>query len=154
MAADNTDKLLNAIKKPDSISDRDAGLAKAFAKGKMMEGFTVGSFCKEHSVSTKTWYELLADNDFKAYLSQIQAVLIPDDERQAYEAMKKHLLKIPYLQNPTPKQIEIFMDVFSYVVEADKRDRMDALGIADGNKPVNEKTVDEKKAILLSRLKG
>ena len=154
MAADNSKKLLDAIKKPDGISDRYAGIAKDYVRAKMMDGFTIGTFCKGHNLSTKTWYDLLEKDEFKAYISQLQAVLIPDDERQAYEQMKKHLLKIPYMQKPTSKDIELFLSVFSYVVEADKQERMQALGISDGKKSVDTRTVEERKASLFERLKS
>lgn len=149
---EQTEQALAAVAVPAKLSPQKAQLARIFAKEKLMEGFTVGNFCSDNGISTKTWYEWLEEADFKSYLNQVQSAIIPDDEREAFQQLKKHILKLPYKQNPTPKEIEMFMDVFGYVAEADKRERMEALGISDEQKP-DIKTLEEKKASLLSRLK-
>jgi hypothetical protein len=38
------------------------------------------------------------------------------------------------------------------VVESDKRQRMEELGLAEGSKPYSAKSLEEKKQALLSRL--
>ncbi|QPC47363.1 phBC6A51 family helix-turn-helix protein [Mangrovibacillus cuniculi] len=149
-----TEQHVNAIKPPASLSVQQVELAKKFVKAKMLEGFTVGGFCKENRLSTSTWYEWQESADFKKYMDEVQSAVIPSDERDAFQAMKKHILKLAYLQNPTPKQVELFMDTFEYVAEADKKERMKALGISDEAKGSDEKTIEEKRKRLLTRLKG
>ncbi|WP_368298544.1 phBC6A51 family helix-turn-helix protein [Cytobacillus firmus] len=149
---EKTEKALAAVAVPVKLSPQKAQLARLFAKEKLLEGFTVSNFCSDNGISTKTWYEWMEEADFKSYLNQVQSAIIPDDEREAFQQLKKHILKLPYKQNPTPKEIEMFMDVFGYVAEADKRERMEALGISDEKKP-DIKTLEEKRNSLLSRLK-
>ncbi|MDF2039864.1 phBC6A51 family helix-turn-helix protein [Cytobacillus oceanisediminis] len=148
---EQTEKALAAVAVPANLSPQKAQLARLFAKEKLMEGFTVSGFCSDNGISTKSWYEYLEEADFKSYLNQVQSAIIPDSERDAYEAMKKHILKLAYKTSPTPKEVELFMETFSYIQEADKRERMEALGISDEKKP-DTKTLEEKKASLLSRL--
>lgn len=147
--------LINAITVPSHLSERQISLAKQFVKSRMMDGFTIAKFCKENGISTKTWYGFMEDEHFQYYLQEIQGAVIPTDEREAYEKIKKKIMEIADKQNPSVKEIELFTDTFAYVVEADKRERMDALGLTEeAVKASSFKTVDEKKALLLSRLKG
>lgn len=147
------DQLVNTIAVPSGVSEKQARLAKAFVKAKMLEGFTVSNFCSENNISSKSWYEWMEKPEFKRYLNEVSSAVIPDDEREAFQALKKHLLKIPYMQSPTPKQIEMFLSVFEYVQEADKVDRMKALGIDNQQTSnITGQSLEDRKRILLSRL--
>ncbi|ARK23657.1 hypothetical protein SporoP37_02425 [Sporosarcina sp. P37] len=147
--------LINAITVPSHLSDKAVSLAKQFVKSRMMDGFTIAEFCKSNGISTKTWYGFMEDEHFQDYLQQIQDAVIPTDEREAYEKIKKKIMQIADKQNPSVKEIELFTDTFAYVVEADKRERMDALGLTEeAVKASSFRTIEEKKASLLSRLKG
>lgn len=148
------EQLINAIEPPHTLSDRQVHLAKLFVKEQMLDGFTVQNFCSANSLSSKSWYSWIDDADFKYYLNQIQDAVIPQDEKKAYEQMKKHLLKIPYMQNPSPKQIELFMDVFSYLADHDKKQKMESLGISNTNKTSSSKSVEDRKNALIGRLTG
>lgn len=153
MRKDLNKSLIESIPVPTSLTQKQVTIAQNYAKAKM-EGTSITQFCTDNGISTKSYYAWVNDNDdFKKYLHDVQSATIPDDERQAFQQLKKHLLKIPYKSNPTPKEIELFMDVFKYVAEADKQERMQELGISNISKPHAEKTVDERKKALLSRLK-
>ncbi|MFJ7738869.1 phBC6A51 family helix-turn-helix protein [Lysinibacillus sp. NPDC097287] len=147
-------QLIDAISAPYSLSEKQVSLAKKLVKEKMLEGFTVQNFCKENGISTKTYYEWFENPDFNYYVNQLQDAVIPSDENEAFQKIKKHILKIADKPNPSIKEIELFTDTFSYVVEADKRERMEALGMLDTTKPATATSVEERKARLLSRLKG
>lgn len=152
---DKAQKLINAIKVPASLNERQVMLVKSFAKSKMMDGFTVGSFCRENNLSTATWYSYLENDDFKAYLNDVSNSIVPADEKEAYSKIKKKIMQIAEKENPSIKEIELFTNTFAYVIEADKKERIEALGLSDESiKTGGFKTVDEHKAILLSRLKG
>ncbi len=149
------EQLINAITVPSNLSEKQAMLAKQFAKSRLMDGFTVANFCKEQGISTKTWYSNMEDESFQEYLHNVQGAIIPDDERTAYEAIKKKILEIAFKPSPSIKEIELFLGSFSYLVEADRREKMDALGLNEASaKSSSFKTVEEKKATLLSRLMG
>ena len=152
---DKSEALLNAITVPPHLSDKQVMLAKQFVQSRMMDGFTIADFCKENGISSKTWYEYKEDEHFNVYLNEIQNAVIPSDEREAYEKIKKKIMQIADKQNPSVKEIELFTDTFAYVVEADKKERMDKLGLTNkAVKASSHRTVEEKKASLLSRLKG
>ncbi|KOS67117.1 hypothetical protein AEA09_14790 [Lysinibacillus contaminans] len=157
MATNQTNKkaeqLINAIKPPLTLSEQQVNLVKKLVKGRMLEGFTVQNFCKENSISTKTFYEWQESSDFTYYLNEIQNAVIPSDEKEAFQKLKKHILKIADKQNPSIKEIELFTNTFSYVVEQDKRDRMEALGMSGITKLNTAKSLEEKKSLLLQRLK-
>lgn len=147
--------ILDGIEFSDKLSKRQVDIAKAYTIEKMKEKFTINGFCKDFNNSSKTWYEWIEITEFSSYLTALSNAIIPDDARMALKQLKKHLLKIPYKQNPTPKEIEMFMDVFSYVVEADKREQMEKLGL---NKKLTDKvdnrTLEEKCNSLLQRLRN
>ncbi|MFE1246070.1 hypothetical protein ACFW35_18325 [Fictibacillus sp. NPDC058756] len=149
-----SEALIDAIEVPDTLSEHHVNFARKLVKAQMTEGHTVLGFCTANNMSTKTYYEYMENPALKHYMGQIQDVIIPSDEKLAYEQLKKHLLKIPYKANPTPKEIELFTDTFSYVIEADKRQRMAELGLNDSSISSSGKSVEERKAKLLSRLKG
>ena len=97
----------------------------------------------------------MEDEHFQVYLHEIQDAIIPTDEREAYEKIKKKILQISEKPNPSIKEIELFTSTFQYIVQADQRERMDALGLSDeAVKASSFKSIDEKKANLLSRLMG
>jgi hypothetical protein len=148
------EQLINAIEVPYSLNEQQATLAKKLVKAKMLEGFSIQSFCTENNISTKTYYAWQENPDFTFYLNQVSDAIIPADEKEAFQKLKKHILKIADKQNPSIKEIELFTDTFSYVVESDKRERMEALGISDGknNKPNTAKSIEEKRSALLGRL--
>jgi hypothetical protein len=147
------EKLLDSIEVPYSLSEQQATLAKKLVKARMLDGFSIQSFCGENGISTKTYYAWHDIPDFTYYLNQVSDCIIPADEKDAFQKIKKHILKIADKQSPSIKEIELFTDTFSYVVENDKRERMEALGISDGNnKPNTSKSLEEKRNSLLSRL--
>lgn len=149
------EELINAVAVPHTLSEKQVNIAKRYAQEYLLDGFTINDFCSDVGISTKTWYasSFLENPDFVDYLNAIKSAIIPQDEKLAYQELKKHILKLPYKQNITPKEIDMFLEVFGYVAEADKVERMQALGISEGGKkPLSAKSIEEKKASLLSRL--
>lgn len=165
ITADELEAIENDVKKPSSVLDsvevpkglstRQIQIAKHYTIEKMKQGFTINAFCKEFSVSTKSWYEWINEPSFNEYLTALSNAVIPDDEAEAYQQMKKHILRIAYKQNPTPKEIELFMSVFSYHAEADKRYQMEKLGLnKEQSGKVDNRTIEERRNVLLSRLRS
>lgn len=149
-----SEALLDAIAVPFSVSEKQAHIAKKLVAERILGDFNVQDFCKNNALSTKTYYEWFENADFTSYVNQLQDAVIPADERNAYDKIKKHILKIAEKQNPSIKEIELFTETFSYVVEADKRERAEALGISENKKPLSAQSIEDKKSLLLSRLKG
>ena len=147
------EKLLKVIPVPTTINEKQTELAIKYARSKMLEGFTIGTFCSDNKISTKTWYSYLENPDFVTYLAEVQNVVIPTTEKNAYEKFKQHVLRIPYKENPSIKELEFYADTFSYLAENDKRQKINAMD-SENIKASKFASVDERKASLLSRLKG
>lgn len=126
---DKAQQLIDAIAIPAGLNERQAQIAQRYAKSKMMDGHTIAGFCSENGISTKTFYLWMEDAGFRAYLSQIQIAVVPSSEKDAYAKIKLKILQIAEKENPSIKEIELFTDTFAYVVEADKKERMEALGL-------------------------
>lgn len=155
MANNKAQQLIDAIKIPSKLTDKQVMLAKSFAGRKLEDGFTVGNFCKSHGMSTATWYVYMENYDFANYLREVSDAIIPNDEKEAYAKIKKKIMQISEKDNPSIKELELFNSTFSYVIEADKRERIEALGLSDESiKAGSFKTVAERKASILSRLQG
>lgn len=148
----NRETIIDNIPVPMSVNEKQATLARKYVKANVEGNLNIQAFCKENNISTKTLYVWLENPDFKWYLDEIQNVVIPSSEMEAYQKIKQHILKIADKNNPNIKDIQLFLDTFSYVVEADKRERMRELGISDSNKPLTDETLEDKKAVLLQRL--
>ena len=145
--------LIKTIPVPSVLTVEQVAFAVQYARAKMLDGHTVGGFCSDNRISTKTWYKFLEVPEFVSYMADIQNLVIPTNEKDAFNAMKKHILKIPFKESPTIKETELFMDVFGYLAEADKREQMEKLGLNNVDSKAT-KTIEERKASLLTRLKG
>jgi cysteine synthase len=139
---------------PNKLTEQQVNLAKAFVKERHETGISVADFCRNHGISTKTWYEWMKDEVFESYLKALGGSIITDDEREAYQQVKKKIMQMATKPTASVREIELFLNTFSYVVEAEKQERMKELGIVPAHEKANEKTIEEKKAILISRLKG
>lgn len=149
--------LIDAITPPSSLSQQQIEIAKSYVKEKMLENFTMQDFCSKHGISSKTFYneEWLKNPVFTAYVSEVQDATIPADEADAYKKIKRHILGISSKQNPSIKEVELFLSTFSYLAESDKRQQMARLGLSDSAiKSDSHKTIAEKKAVLFQKLRG
>lgn len=154
MANLRAEQLINSIKVPSKLSDRQVQICKLYASKKLEEGFTVGSFCKSQGMSTATFYKYMEDELFSSYLKEVSDAIIPADELQAFQLLKKKVLKIAEKDSPSLAEINLFMTTFPYLVSYDNRMRSSALGLDDESiKKGNTKTIQERKESLLKRLK-
>jgi len=146
------EELLKLIPVPLTLTEKHVELATKFARGKMMDGFTIADFCKHNGISTKTWYGFLEIPEFVSYLGEVQNSVIPANEKDAYQQFKNHVLRIPYKQNPSIKELEFYADTFSYLAENDKRQKLKQLDSENisASKFENHK---ERTENLLSRLR-
>ena len=147
------EQLLKLIPVPNTLNEKQVELSIKYARSKMLEGFTIGNFCSDNKISMKTWYSFLEIPEFQHYLSEVQNAVIPTNEKDAYEKFKQHVLRIPYKENPSIKELEFYADTFSYLAENDKRQKINALDSENIN--ASKFSNDEaRRENLLSRLKG
>lgn len=147
--------LIEAVTVPDKLTERQVTLAKQFVRSKMQEGFTVSEFCSSNSLSSKTWYSWMENPDFSNYVEEIQGAIIPDDEREAYQELKKKIMRIAYKSDPTVKEYDLFLNTFQYIAEEDRRKNMEKRGLTDekGKGTTSGKSHQERKETLLSKLR-
>lgn len=148
-------KDLNEVTVPGELNERQVTLAKAYVKDKHELGVGVSDFCSKYSVSTATWYKWLDNPKFDRYINNLQGNIISDSEKEAYHIVKKKIMQMATKKDASVKEIELFNQHFSYVIEAEKRKAMKELGLTpEGEKGNANRTLAEKKNVLLSRLKG
>lgn len=145
-------KSLKVIEVPATLSEDKVKFAQQFVKMRL-QGMAIDNICSELGHSTKTYYKWIKFDDFKWYVKEIESLYISDDERVAYASVKRYILKKVQEDNPSDKHVDMFFKYFEYVVDAENEKRMRELNIDTGSKG-NFKTVEERKASLLSRLKG
>jgi cysteine synthase len=139
---------------PKGVTEQQVRLAKAFVQERYETGISIADFCRNNGISTKTWYEWMKDEVFESYLKALGGSIISDDERQAYQQVKKKIMEMATKPTASVREIELFLNTFSYIVDAEKQERMKELGIVPAHEKASEKTIEEKKMILLQRLKG
>ena len=129
-------------------------IAKAYSKAQMKEGFTIEGFCKDQHISTKTFYKYKENPAFTKYLGDLVTSLAPEDEMQAYEKMKQHVLKFADKEKPTLPEMKLFFDQFDYLREADRQKQMEKLGLNKSlsDSSVPEVSIEERKTILFAKL--
>ncbi|MFS0637897.1 phBC6A51 family helix-turn-helix protein [Mesobacillus foraminis] len=146
---------MKEIKAPASLNDEQIRLAKAFTAERHQTGISISDFCTKQGISTATWYKWKEDVIFSSYLTALGGTIISDDEREAYQIVKKKIMTEATKANAGVREIQLFLDNFSYIVEAEKQERMKELGIQpEYMKNEKQLSVEEKKASLLQRLKG
>lgn len=138
---------------PDKLSQRQIMIAKAWTKEKHETGITVKDFCSKYNLSSATFYKWQDDLTFSKYLSDLSGEIITDDEREAYEKVKKKIMQLATQKNASVKEIQLFTDHFQYIVENEKRETMKKLGInPDAGNSADNRSIEDKKAILIGRL--
>lgn len=149
-----TNERMEEIEVPQSLNERQVRLCKQFVIDKHDKGIGVAEFCNRNNVSTATWYKWQDNPTLDRYLNDLQGNIISDSEKESYAKVKKKIMEMATAKNASVKEIDLYLSTFSYLKEADNRETMKRLGISDKNDSVDTRTVDEKKASLLSRLKG
>jgi hypothetical protein len=140
---------------PSKLSEEQVNLAKAYVMERHTSGISISDFLSKHGKSTKTWYEWQKDEVFESYLKALGGTIISDDEREAFQVVKKKIMAMATKNSASVKEVELFLNTFSYVVEAEKQERMKELGIQPAHeKASSEKTVEDRKASLIGRLTG
>lgn len=142
---------MEKVRVPASLTDRQVKLAKKFVYERQEKGITVRQFCNDN-ISSKSWYDWKEIPAFDQYLSDLSGSLITDDVVEAYGKVKKRILHLATKDTASIKELELFNDHFSGVIEYEKLKELERLGISD--KRVDTKTTEEKRNSLIHRLKS
>jgi hypothetical protein len=145
---------IKKIAEPSSLNTEQINLAKAYVQERHEKGISISEFLSNKGKSTKTWYKWLEDEVFSSYLKALGGTVVSDSEREAYQIVKQKIMQMATKSNASVKEVELFLNNFSYVVEAEKQERMKELGIVPAHeKAHSEKSVEQRKLSLLGRLK-
>lgn len=137
---------------PAVLNEKQIKVAQQFVKMRF-DGLSVEDACKAIPVSTATLYKWKAKQPvFASYMNALESSMVNEDEREAYKNVKAYIIRMVNVKNPSDKHVDMFMKHFEYVVNAENARRMAELGIITDTKDF--KTVEERKASLLTRLKG
>ncbi|WP_010530919.1 phBC6A51 family helix-turn-helix protein [Lentibacillus jeotgali] len=142
------------IEPPEKLTERQVKIAKAWVQNGLNNRLPQGEFVKKFNMSTATLSKWLKNPDFSAYVQELKGELISSDELRAYDVVKKHILARVNSDNPTEKEINMYLEHFDYVVQYEKQKAMQRMGITEKGKPSDDRTVEDKKASLLTRLKS
>lgn len=145
---------MKEIKAPASLSEEQIRLAKAYVTERHQAGISVADFCSKQGISSATWYseQYMKNPVFESYLTALGGSIISNDEREAYAIVKKKIMNEATKANAGVKEFQIFLNTFSYIVEEERQERIRELGIVPEHEKQQQKTIEEKKAILLKRL--
>lgn len=143
------------IAAPATLNEEQVRLAKAFVKARHESGISIADFCSNQGISTKKWYgdDYMRNPIFESYLTALGGAMVSESELASYQIVKNKIIANATKANASVKEIDQYLNTFSYVVEAEKQERMKALGITPEHEKGNQQTVEERKAGLLARLK-
>lgn len=144
-----------SVPAPASLSPEQIRLAKLYIKERHETRITVGEFCSKYKKSTATWMEWKKLPNFAGYLVSLGGSLVSEDSWKTYDIVRKKIEAMATAEKAGIKEIQLYLSVNDHIVQADRQRQMEALGINDkGINTTNTKTVEERKAVLLTRLKG
>lgn len=144
------------VKPPEKLTERKVKVAKAWVNNELNERLPQSEFCKKYNLSTATLAKWKGEDiDFQNYVKALKGELISNDEVRAYQVAKQHIINRVNSDNPTEKEIQQFLEHFDYVVQYEKQKAMESLGINKYGEASNDaRTLEQKRNVLLSRLKG
>lgn len=140
------------ITPPASLGTEQVKFIKQFVQMRFKDGMSISDACKAIGTSTASFYRWKDEAAFSAYMTALEMDLVTEDERKAYSNVKAYIMKKVSVENPSDKHVEMFFKYFDYVITSENAKRSSELGITTGVKDF--KTIEERKASLLTRLKG
>ena len=154
MSMDTTgnEKKLLTVPVPQNLSADMVKVAKQYVQMRIVDGLSIGDICKRISISTKTFYKFQENDSFKDYLHALESSIVSEDEIDAYNSVRKYILKKVSGANPTDKHVEMFLTHFKFVVDSENHKRMSELGISNGSTTTEFISVEERKKRILERL--
>ncbi|KPB06326.1 hypothetical protein [Bacillus sp. CHD6a] len=142
---------------PQGLNERQIGVAQDYVVSRLQDGFTINNFVSKHGLSTKTFYAWKEIEGFSSYIDELNEVLIPSDVLSAVEKFRKRVMEFVEKETMTKEEMNQFHSMFKHVIDASNRMEAEKLGLnisAGSPTSVPTKSVEERKASLLSRLKG
>jgi predicted DNA-binding protein len=148
------EKTIHDIEVPYGVAGQMVQVAKYYATNRLTDGFTKEKMFKHFSMSSKTYYKWLENESYQKYINEMEHLLLPEDELEAFRKMKLKVMAFADKQSVSSAEIKMFMDFFGYVAKADEKIQSEKLGINKDGTTSTPKSVEEKKNLLLQRLKG
>ncbi|WP_226619767.1 hypothetical protein [Cytobacillus firmus] len=149
-------KTIHDVSVPNGVTEKMAEVAKYYVLNRMKDGFTVQSMCSYLKISTATWTKWKENQLYMSYITQMTNVLVPDDELEAVRKFRRKVMAIADKDNINSNEFKLFHEMFKPIIEAEINMKAEELGLnksSHGGSAL-QLSIEEKKASLLSRLKG
>lgn len=146
--------MMDKVKVPHSLSERQITLAKAYAQDKFDTNINVIDFCSKYKVGSATWSKWQKDEVFESYLVACSGSLVPEDKWEIYNKVKKGIEKLATSNGAGIKEYELYLKTFDFMVKADNQKQMQDLGISPSHERIEVISIEERKRNLLSRLQN
>lgn len=151
------EKTIHDVPVPTGVNEKMVEVAKDYVTSRLKNEFTMETFLKRNGIDSKKWYyKWIVMPEYKEYIDELTNVLIPQDELEAVRKFRKKVMAYADKDSLSSAEMKLFQDLFAPIIEADIKMQMQKLGLnkEDGLNESSNKSVEEKKAILLGRLKG
>lgn len=154
--SENKYESVHGVPVPVGIDEKMVSVAKYYVTNKLKDGFTMQKMFTHFSMAGKTFYSWLEKPEYQKYIDELMKVIIPDDELQAVRKFRKKVMAFADKQNLSSAEMKLFQDLFAPIIQADIKMQMEKLGLDTDKQSTSSsaKTLEEKKAIILQRLKG
>ncbi|EKN71298.1 hypothetical protein BABA_02162 [Neobacillus bataviensis LMG 21833] len=150
------EKTLADVPVPYGLDTKAVSIAQDLVVSRLQDGFTVADFCSRNSISTKTFYVYKEKQEFNDYVEALNEILIPSDVLSAVDKFRLKVMQFVEKETMSKDEMNQFYTMFKSVIDASNRMEAERLGLnvsAGSTANQSAKSVEEKKAVLLARLK-
>jgi|SRR5699024_6411195 len=140
---------------PDGLDSKQQERAIKYVTGTVLEGLTITETLEKYGISSGTMYNEhhLKNPVFENYIQRLTAECVSTDDIADFHIIAGKIKQNALKSGATRADYELYLKTYSWLEEYVKQTKMQELGINKGGM-ADTRTVEEKKAVLLSRLKG
>ncbi|RIU93305.1 hypothetical protein [Oceanobacillus picturae] len=146
---------LSKVPVPHGLEEKVAERARQYVEGTVINGLTVKQFSETYGISTSTIYNEhhLKNGLFNRYVHQLTKEVVDGDDISDHLYIAEKIKNEAMKPNANKQDYEMYLKAWGFMFDIMKVQKEKELGFSTGEEK-DTRTVDEKKAVLLSRLKG
>ncbi|WP_262177750.1 phBC6A51 family helix-turn-helix protein [Saccharococcus sp. Marseille-Q5394] len=141
---------MDSVKPPESLTDRQIEIARNWVYDRKHKGSTVQEFCTKNGLSSSTLYAWREDFRFQHYVNELMGAVVTDDERIAYQAVRKKIIELATAEDASLREIELFTTHFAEVIEYEKQLALKKLGIKTEGEKADTRSLEERRQALFA----
>ncbi|WP_163583425.1 hypothetical protein [Gracilibacillus saliphilus] len=140
---------------PQGLDDKVSERARLFVEGTVIKGLTVTQFCKEYEISSGTMYNErhLKNPVFNKYVHALTKEVINGDDISDHLYIAEKIKNEAMKPNATKQDYEMYLKAWGFMFDIMKQQKEKEIGFTPEG-ATDTRSVEEKKATLISRLKG